>query len=169
MTIEELGGIDRVSFARAVGRAFEHAPWIAEGAWEAGPFASVDDLHAGMCDVLDAAPDDRQLQLIAGHPDLAGRAAVAGQLTRESTGEQRSAGLDRLTEAELERFTRLNSAYTARFGFPFVIAVRDHTKDSVLAAFEERLGHSAGEERSTALEQIKVIARHRLDGMVSAG
>lgn len=167
MTVEELGALDRVSFARAVGRVFEDAPWIAEGAWEARPFASLDELHARMCDVLDAAPDERRLQLIVGHPDLAGRAAVAGRLTRESTSEQRSAGLDRLTEAELERFTRLNGAYTARFGFPFVIAVRDHTKESILAAFEERLGHGVAEERSAALEQIMVIARHRLDGMVS--
>jgi OHCU decarboxylase len=122
-----------------------------------------------MCDVVDHAPDDRLLELIAGHPDLAGRVAVAGGLTPESTAEQASAGLDRLTEEELQRFTRLNSAYTARFGFPFVIAVRDHTKDSILAAFEERLGHSAAEERSAALAQIKLIARHRLDGMVSEG
>ena len=166
MTLEELNELDRVSFARAVGPAFEDAPWIAEAAWEARPFASVDALHGAMCAVLDAAPDDRRLQLIGGHPDLAGRAAVAGQLTRESTAEQASAGLDRLTEVEHRRFTRLNNAYTARFGFPFVIAVRDHTKESILAAFEERLEHTAEEERATAVEQIKAIARHRLSGMV---
>jgi OHCU decarboxylase len=122
-----------------------------------------------MCDVVDHAPDDRLLELIAGHPDLAGRVAVAGGLTPESTAEQASAGLDRLTEEELRRFTRLNGAYTARFGFPFVIAVREHTKESILAAFEERLRHTSEQERATALEQVKTIARHRLAAMVDAG
>ncbi len=167
-TIEELNELDRVSFARAVGRAFEDAPWIAEAAWEARPFGSVEDLHGAMCAVVRAAPHDRQLELIAGHPDLAGRAAVAGSLTRESTSEQASAGLDRLTEVEMRRFTRLNDAYRERFGFPFVIAVRDHTKESILEAFERRLAHPADEERAAALEQIEAIARHRLDGMVGA-
>jgi 2-oxo-4-hydroxy-4-carboxy-5-ureidoimidazoline decarboxylase len=169
VTIEDLNDLDRVSFARTVGPAFEAAPWVAEAAWEGRPFDDVDDLHARMCDVVDDAPDDRRLELIAGHPDLAGRAAVAGGLTPESTVEQASAGLDRLTEEELRRFTRLNGAYTARFGFPFVIAVREHTKESILAAFEERLQHTPEQERATALEQVKTIARHRLAGMVEAG
>jgi OHCU decarboxylase len=169
VTIEDLNGLDRVSFARTVGPAFEAAPWIAEAAWEDRPFDDVDDLYARMCDVVDHAPDDRLLELIAGHPDLAGRVAVAGGLTPESTAEQASAGLDRLTEEELRRFTRLNGAYTARFGFPFVIAVREHTKESILAAFEERLRHTSEQERATALEQVKTIARHRLAAMVDAG
>jgi OHCU decarboxylase len=109
-----------------------------------------------------AAPHNRQLALIRAHPDLAGKAAVAGELTAESTREQSSAGLDRLTPEEFARFTELNTAYRERFAFPFIICVREHTKASILGQFAERLGHSHDQEIAFALGEVAKIARLRL-------
>ena len=114
--------------------------------------------------VVREAPADDQLALIRAHPDLAGRAALAGELTAESAGEQASAGLDRLTPRDLARFTRLNDAYRARFGFPFVICVRGRSVADILAAYERRLENDAEAERATAVDEITAIMRLRLEG-----
>ena len=108
------------------------------------------------------APDEQRLSLVRAHPDLAGRAALAGELTPESTSEQASARLDRLRPDELAEFTRLNDAYRERFGFPFVVCVREHTIPTILDAFARRLGHSAERELDTALEEVAKIASLRL-------
>jgi 2-oxo-4-hydroxy-4-carboxy-5-ureidoimidazoline decarboxylase len=156
---------DRESFVARFGGVFEHSPWVAEAAWERRPFDSVDDLHAELCAAMRAAPRDRQLDLIRAHPDLAGKAAIAGTLTDDSRREQAAAGLDRLTPAEHAAFTRGNEAYRERFGLPFVICAREHTTESILAAMEERLAHTEEDEVATALDEIAKIARLRLEAM----
>ena len=161
-TDETLARFDRETFAALLGQAFEAEPWVAQAVWERAPFASLDDLDQQLRAVIAEAPEERQLALVRAHPDLAGKAAVAGELSELAAGEQSSAGLDRLAPAEHARFTELNAAYRARFGFPFVICVRDHTKESILRAFEERLGHERDDELQTALDQVARIARLRL-------
>lgn len=159
----------RDAFVARFGHVFEHSPWVAEEAWDRGlgPDAdTAEGLHARLCAVLRGADEARQLALVRAHPDLAGRLALAGQLTDDSSREQASAGLGRLTPGELARFTELNDAYTARFGFPFIIAVRGLGKDEILAAFERRLGNDPETERRTALEQIERIALLRLRDLV---
>lgn len=159
--------MDAGSFVEAVGFAFEHSPWIAREAWERRPFADVADLHAAMTEVLERAPQERRIALIAAHPDLAGRLAREGRLTAASANEQRSAGLDRLTPGELARFEQLNGAYRARFGFPFVICARENTKETILAALEERGKNDRQTEVRTAIGEIAKIARIRLSEAVS--
>lgn len=162
LTIAALNELDRDAFVAAIGHVFEHSPWIAAAAWERRPFASLSDLHRELCAVVEASGEERQLALIRAHPDLAGRMALAGALTPESAREQAAAGLTALTAAELERFTRLNEAYKARFGFPFVICARENKRDAILAAFPVRLTNSRDEEIRTALEEIAKIAWLRL-------
>jgi 2-oxo-4-hydroxy-4-carboxy-5-ureidoimidazoline decarboxylase len=154
---------DRDAFVARYGTLFEHSPWIAEAAWEQGPFDSPEALHAAMVAVVRRAPRDAQVALIRAHPDLAGRAAIAGELTADSTREQASAGLDRLTPQEYADFTAVNTAYRERFGFPFVICAREHDKASILAAARERLAHDGDEEVEVALGEIAKIARLRLE------
>ena len=154
--------MDAGSFTAAVGFAFEDSPWIAREAWQRRPFAGVDDLHAAMVDVVRRAPPEQQVALIAAHPDLAGRVAREGRLTAASTDEQHSAGLDRLTPAEIARFEKLNAAYRARFGFPFVICAREHTKDGILSRMQARAANDRQTEIATALNEIAKIARLRL-------
>src|SRR5205823_1352455 len=126
------------------------------------PFASLDHLHRSLCAVVERAPRARQLALIREHPDLVGRAALAGTLTPQSQGEQAAAGLDRLSPEEVATFTRLNAEYWARFGFPFVICVRENKKEAILAGFAVRLQQSTEQEITTALGEIAKIARLRL-------
>jgi 2-oxo-4-hydroxy-4-carboxy-5-ureidoimidazoline decarboxylase len=171
MAALSLADVNRMSaedFRRALGGVFEHSPWIAERAWRLRPFASVDALHAAMTRVVHEASREERLALLRAHPDLAGRAARAGDLTAASRAEQASAGLDRLTDAEYERFGRLNAAYRDAFGFPFIIAVRRHDKTAILAAFERRLGHTRDAEIDTALAEVADITRLRLEALVSA-
>jgi len=168
LTLAALNRLEQADFTRALGAVFERSPWVAERAWPARPFTSVDDLHRAMADAVRLAPRDRQVALLCAHPDLAGTAARAGAMTAASVAEQSSAGLDRLTDDEFERFGRLNAAYRDRFGFPFIIAARRHDKASILAAFERRLGHTADEEVSAALAQVLDIARLRLDALLGA-
>ena len=167
MSLEELNTLDRAGFAAALGTIFEHSPWIAERAWDRRPFADDDDLMNAMLAVVDAASVDEKLALIRAHPDLAGKAARAGALTEHSTAEQAGAGLDRLSDEEFRRFHRLNNAYKARFGFPFVIAVRGHTRETILAAFETRLINDQAAELAEALHNIGLIARFRLDEVLA--
>ena len=157
--------MDRKSFVATFGQVFEHSPWIAAAAFDRGLPADADrpdGLHRALAAVLREAPEARKRALIDAHPDLAGRLARAGRLTASSSKEQASAGLDQLTDEERTRFTVLNQAYQARFGFPFIMAVKGRGKDEILAAFERRLAHDPATELSTALEQIERIALLRL-------
>lgn len=169
MTVTELNRAGRETFTNAAGFAFEDSPWIAERAWEERPFESVDDLHARMVAIVNAAPQEERIALIAAHPDLAGRVAREGRLTPASQGEQSSAGLDGLSREELARFERLNSAYRARFAFPFVICARENTKQSILTALETRTRNDPPTEIANALAEIAKIARLRLHDAIQNG
>ena len=166
MRLADLNEASREEFAAALGPVFEHSPWIAGEAWTARPFASVEDVFEAMAAAIAAADRDTKLSLIRAHPDLAGKAARAGALTGHSTREQRGVGLDRLSEEEFERFRRLNAAYRERFGFPFIVAVRLHTKGGILATFERRLTNDAAAEMDEALRNIGLIGRFRLFDLV---
>lgn len=165
--IEALNQADRRAFVDMLGQVFENSPWVAELAWEARPFGNVDALHHAMVAVVRRADAERRIRLLRAHPELAGRIARAGDLTAESTFEQSIAGLDRLTPEELEHFDALNAAYREKFGFPFIIAVRNHTKSSILDRFERRLAHSADTEIEAALAEVSKITRMRLDDLVA--
>ncbi|WP_323015061.1 allantoinase PuuE [Devosia sp.] len=161
--------LDRETFVARFGSIYEHSPWIAERAWEAemGP-ASDSALGLGfalLCQFRMASETER-LGVLRAHPDLAGKLAAARRLTAESTAEQASAGLDALTDAERARFTELNAAYVEKFGFPFIIAVRDNTKASILAAFETRIANDAREEFAAACAQVERIAQLRLNAIL---
>ncbi len=162
LSVMMLNQLDAAGFAAALDGVFEGSPWIMQAAAAHRPFADRAALLAACAAVVAAAGRDRQLALIRAHPDLAGRAALEGTLTRESAGEQASAGLDRLDPAEFARFHALNQAYRERFAFPFIICVRRQTKQSILAAFERRLDHDAADEIATALAEIAAIADIRL-------
>jgi len=166
--ITEVNAMSPAAFVAALGGVFEHSPWIAERTLLERPFADVAALHAAMVEVVRGASREEQLALLCAHPELAGREAQAGTLTADSTAEQRSAGLSALTREEMERVGKLNCAYRTRFGFPFIIAVRRHTKDGIFAEFERRLGNDAETERQECLEQVYAIARLRLDALISA-
>ncbi len=167
MNLSTLNQLSKPAFVATLGAIFEHSPWVAEGAYAAKPFADIEALRTAMVKVVDEAGLDRQLALIRAHPDLAGKAALAGELTAESTSEQKGAGLDRLTAEEFAKFHRLNDAYKAKFDFPFILAVRGHDKHSILAAFETRLLNDAESERAEALRQIARIAGFRLADLIS--
>lgn len=164
--LAELNAMDRAGFAAALGSSFEHAAWVAESAWAQRPFASVAQLHTTMLAVVRAAPEERQLAFLCGHPELAGREAQAGTMTCESVGEQGSAGLDALSRAELLEIQRLNQAYRARHGFPFIIAVRRSSRQQIFAALRARTEAPTAVERQEALAQIGLITRGRLDALV---
>lgn len=164
--LADLNAAGRDAFVAALGHVFEHSPWVAAAAWERRPFADVAALHAAMVAAVAGAGPERQLALIRAHPDLAGRLALAGQLTAESSREQAAAGLDALSPDELRRFAAYNEAYKERFGFPFVICARENKKAAILAAFPVRLAHAPDDEVATALAEIAKIARLRLDDLV---
>jgi 2-oxo-4-hydroxy-4-carboxy-5-ureidoimidazoline decarboxylase len=168
VSLDSLNAADKAAFTAALGDVYEHASWVAEAAQQRRPFATLQALHEAMLSAVRAAPSDRRLALIKGHPDLAGKAARAGAMTKDSTAEQASAGLDRLSDAELEEFHRLNNAYREKFGFPFIICARRHGKDSILRHFKIRLGNTAAAEMETALGEIFRIVALRLDQRVAA-
>ncbi len=170
MPIDAINRLDRDAFVSLVGPVFEHSPWIAVEAWETHPWGSLHDLHAAMTHVVKTADPERQLALIRAHPDLVGRAALAGTLSRESTTEQRAAGLDpdALRPEEIARFHSLNAAYKARFDFPFVICAREHRKDAILAGLQSRVTNDRDPEIETALTEIGKIAWYRLQDIVPA-
>lgn len=157
--------LGRADFVARFGHVFEHSPWIAEAAHDAGlpPDAdTAEGLWRALCAALRPAPESRKRALIQAHPDLAGRLAQARRLTADSAKEQAAAGLDSLTDAERARFTALNDAYRQRFGFPFIMAVKGRSKAEILAAFEQRLGNGAEAELAEALAQVEHIALLRL-------
>jgi 2-oxo-4-hydroxy-4-carboxy-5-ureidoimidazoline decarboxylase len=167
MTLAQVNALSPEDFVAGFGDIAEHTPWVAERAATSRPFAS----RAAMVEAFQAAvaqaPEAELLALLRAHPDLAGRAAIAGELGAESTSEQAGAGLDTLTPEEFERFTALNGAYTARFGFPFILAVRGAGKHQILAAFETRVGGTRREELMTATAQVLRIIRFRLEDRVA--
>jgi OHCU decarboxylase len=169
LTMEEVNALDREAFLERFGPVFEYSPWVAEEAWRGRPFDGRADLAAAFHEALLNAPEERQVLLIRAHPELAGRAAEEGALTADSAREQSSAGLDRLTPDELEAFARINRDYRERFELPFVVCVREHTKDSILATAEERLRNSRAEEVRTALGEIAKIGALRLEDLVEEG
>ena len=162
--------MDRDTFVARFGGIVEHSDWVAERAFELelGP---AHDSPAGLANalarVLRSARDDERMGVLRAHPDLAGKLAAAKRLTEDSSSEQASAGLDALTDAERRRFTELNTAYMEKHGFPFIIAVRDHDKAGILAAFERRLGNDTGTEFREACRQVERIARLRLESVLS--
>ena len=161
--------MEKADFVARFGGIFEHSPWIAERAWglELGPAHDTPaGLHNALARMFRSASEAERLGVLTAHPDLAGKLVAAKRLTAESTAEQASAGLDALTDAERARFTELNTAYVARHGFPFIIAVRDNTKASILAAFEARLNNDRTTEFATACAQVERIARLRLEDML---
>lgn len=169
LSIERINALDRDEFISKLGPVFENSPWVAEEAWNARPFESVDDLHGKMRDAMYAAPRERRLSLIQAHPDLAGKVAIAGELTAESSREQASAGLDRLSPEEYEAFTGINAAHREKFGLPMIVCVRDHTKESILREAGSRLKNDREEEIGAALGEISKIARYRLRELVESG
>jgi 2-oxo-4-hydroxy-4-carboxy-5-ureidoimidazoline decarboxylase len=169
MTLSSLNSLSTENFIETLAGIFEHSPWVAAGVVTQRPFGSVGDLHASMVEVVRQAPLAQQLELIRAHPDLAGRAARAGDLTHASSQEQAGAGLTQLSDEEYDTFMRLNTAYMTRFEFPFILAVKGHTKHSILKAFQARLKNDAQTERETALAEIFKIAHFRLQDLLSHG
>jgi 2-oxo-4-hydroxy-4-carboxy-5-ureidoimidazoline decarboxylase len=168
MTLAQLNSLSCDEFVRIVGPVFEHSPWIAEAAWPKRPFASVEELHRVLCQTVTDAGEEKQLALIRAHPDLVGRLALAGQLTRESTNEQASAGLGNLTPEEISLFQKNNAAYLEKFGFPFVLCARLNKKEAILDGFKVRLQNSRAQEIQTALREIFKIAELRLRDLTHA-
>jgi 2-oxo-4-hydroxy-4-carboxy-5-ureidoimidazoline decarboxylase len=168
VSLETLNVASEAEFTATLADIYEHSPWVAKAASAKRPFARLPALHDAMMAAVNAAPAETRLALVKAHPDLAGKAARAGTLTAESTNEQASVGLDRLTDAEFARFHRLNDAYQEKFGIPFIVCVRRHSKDSILHQFEQRLEHGADDEMTAALGEIFRIAALRLDAKVEA-
>jgi len=167
ITLAELNAMPAAGFTARLGAIFEHSPWVAERAAARRPFASVEQLHAAMADAVRSASEDERLRLICAHPELAGRAAVRGELTDESTREQKGAGLDRCSAEEFERMQDLNRRYNEKFGFPFVIAVKGHDRHSILRAFAQRLENARDVEAGECIEQIIRIGGFRLADAVA--
>jgi 2-oxo-4-hydroxy-4-carboxy-5-ureidoimidazoline decarboxylase len=167
-SLDTLNAASEAEFTAALGDIYEHSPWVAKAASSGRPFATLLALHEAMKAAVIAVPAETRLALVKAHPDLAGKAARAGALTADSTDEQASVGLDRLTDEEFARFHRLNDTYQTKFGIPFIVCVRRHTKDSILRQFERRLEHNAAGEMTAALDEIFRIAALRLDARVTA-
>jgi OHCU decarboxylase len=162
--------LTRTLFVERFGGVYEHSRWVAEGAYDAGLTSAADSaegLAAAMAAAMARGSEGAKRALIEAHPDLAGKLALANKLTQDSTHEQAGAGLDRLSEGELARFTELNAAYRARFGFPFITAVKGRTKDEIAAEFARRLDNDAPKEFATALDQINRIAMFRIQESLS--
>jgi 2-oxo-4-hydroxy-4-carboxy-5-ureidoimidazoline decarboxylase len=168
ITLDALNAMDRAAFVAAVGDIFEHAPWVAERAHAARPFASVAALHDAMMQVVRDAPRAQQIAFLRGHPELGGKVARAGAMTADSVAEQSGLGLDRLNDQDFARFERANAAYAEKFGFPFIVCVRRHTSaQAILANFEQRVGNDREAELAAALAEIGYITRLRLDDRIA--
>lgn len=168
MNLDTLNSVSPADFIDALGGIYEHSPWVAHAIVAQRPFADPDALARAMARAVEDAGEDAQMALIRAHPQLAGKAAIAGELTESSTREQRGAGLDQCTPEEFARLTQLNDAYQEKFGFPFILAVKGHTRDSILANLAARLPNGVAEERTEALRQIDRIARFRLEALLAA-
>ncbi|MEX0302601.1 MAG: 2-oxo-4-hydroxy-4-carboxy-5-ureidoimidazoline decarboxylase, partial [Leisingera sp.] len=161
--------MERGEFVDTYGSIFEHSPWIADRAFdlELGPAHDcAAGVHNALCRIFRTASEEERLGVLTAHPDLAGKLAAAGRLTAESTSEQASAGLDMLTDEERESFTRLNTEYVEKHGFPFIIAVRDHNKASIMEAFHRRIHNDRATEFDEACRQVERIAQFRLQDLL---
>lgn len=168
VTLQEINAFDQDDFVKELSVLFEGPPWILVQAWHVRPFTSLEHLHRALCAVMYNAPVEQQVELLRAHPDLVGRAALAGTLTPTSTGEQAAAGLDRLSPEEVATFSRLNQAYRDRFDFPFVICARENKKNSILAGFDARLHNSREQEIEIALGEVAKICYFRLSDLVGS-
>ena len=169
LSIDVVNTLCEADFTARFGDVAEHSPWVAAAAFHARPFADRAALVAAFGAAVRNAAPDAQLALLRAHPDLADRAAIAGDsLAAASRREQAGAGLDRLTPAEFTRFGRLNTRYRQRFGFPFIFAVKGATKEDILNAFEQRIANSAATERALALANVERILQFRLEDRVAA-
>ncbi|RAP78272.1 2-oxo-4-hydroxy-4-carboxy-5-ureidoimidazoline decarboxylase [Paenibacillus montanisoli] len=162
ISLWQLNTFGKEIFLAQLGGVFEHSPWVAERAWERRPFHSISELHEAMMKAVKGADEEQVTSLLRAHPDLASRV----QLTVYSAAEQRGAGLNELTPEEFSVFAERNAAYTAKFGFPFIMAVRGKTKAELLAAMQERLGHTVQQERKQALLEIHRITLLRLIDLI---
>jgi len=167
MTIEQINAMSRPEFVKTFGGVFEHSPWIAEQT--VGPFEDINDLFVRLTNTVSESSDEQKLALIRAHPDLVGKLAKEGKLTRASTAEQKAAGLTLLSADEVKQFETYNAQYRAKFGFPFVICARENKKSAILRAFPERLQNSAPQEMNTALSEIYRIVRLRLIDLFAKG
>jgi 2-oxo-4-hydroxy-4-carboxy-5-ureidoimidazoline decarboxylase len=161
-----INSMDRTAFVQKFGGIFERSPWVAEQAWDKRPFDSLPQLHAAMVEIVKYAPVPRQLALLQSHPDLAGKEAQAGGMTASSVAEQASAGLNALSKAEMTQISELNAAYKQKFGFPFIIAVRMHTKEGIFFEFQRRLKNETQTEFANDLQNVYAITRLRLDKLL---
>lgn len=165
-SIDEVDAMDSETFVASLGSAVEHSPWVALEAWRRRPFGSVAALQLAFEAAVRGAPRERRLELLRAHPELAGREAAAGELTGASAREQRAARLDRLAADELAALTALNAEYAARFGFPFIVCVREHSVESLLAWGRARLTRDPDAEAATALAEVGKILGLRLRELV---
>ncbi|HEV8689771.1 MAG TPA: 2-oxo-4-hydroxy-4-carboxy-5-ureidoimidazoline decarboxylase [Polaromonas sp.] len=168
LDLDAVNAMEQSDFVAALGRTFEHSPWVTERAWASRPFASLDALHAAMMGVVRGAPRGTQVAFLCGHPELAGKEAQAGTMTRESVGEQASAGLNALSQDEMGELRELNARYRERHGFPFIVAVRRHSKAEIFRLLRSRLAQDSELELNEALAQIAYITRLRVEARVAA-
>ena len=166
MTLWELNRLSAGAFVTALGQVFEHSPWVAERAGKKRPFQTLDELHETMVATVWSAPAATQMALLRAHPELAGKAALRGELTAESTLEQSGAGLSHCSPEELAKLTALNAAYNAKFGFPFILAVKGYDRAGILREFERRLERDPSIEFEEALKQVARITRFRLEALL---
>ena len=166
-TAAALSALSQDEFVAALSGVFEHSPWVAERAWSRRPFQSMQELHAQLAEAMYGASHENKLSLIRAHPELAGKAAIAGNLTDASLHEQTTAGLRNCSPEEYERLQTLNTAYQNKFSHPFIMAVRGSTRDTILNELERRLALSVETEFEECLRQITIIARLRLLDLVN--
>ena len=169
VALADLNAMNQAGFVAVCGPLFEGSPWIAARTWAHRPFRSLDTLLSGLTSTVAHTAEAEQVALISAHPDLVGRLAREGRLSRDSLGEQAAAGLGALSESEVELFDRCNADYRKKFGFPFVICARENRKEAILEAFPRRLLHTRTEEIAAALGEIAKIARLRLLDRVAEG
>ena len=163
-----INAMDHDAFVAKFGGIFENSPWVADQVWEKRPFAGVDEMHGAMVAVAKFATAPRQLALLQSHPDLAGKEAQAGAMTASSVTEQASAGLNALSKDEMADISGLNAAYKKKFGFPFIIAVRMHTKEGIFFEFRRRLSNDTVTEFANDLQNVYIITRLRLAKMLES-
>ncbi len=159
--LQDLNKLDKNDFVKETGFVFEDSPWIAEIAWSSRPFSSITELHQTMVNIVEGADRNKKLALVRAHPDLAAKV----NMTPESVKEQSEAGLDQLSPQERQEFLAFNQAYTHKFEFPFIVAVKENTKDDIKTAMRERIANDRETELKTALQEIYKIARYRLEAI----
>ena len=166
MNLADINAMQQQEFTSVLADIFEHSPWVAERAWVRRPFRDVAELHQVMVEEVAGGGLEAQLALLRAHPELAGKEAQSGDLTSASESEQAGANLNSLSSEEMAAITRLNAQYMSQFGFPFIIAVRNHDRAGIFSELERRVANELDTERATALEQVAHIARFRLDDLL---